>query len=225
MSQVSNRHTIMPFIAGESKPLNDQRLAKVGYKQTKKMLDAGEKAPDSICVSLPKIEAAAIETHWEALIPHVRALLETAQDGIIRGMYEAKKFDWNVFTSVSDSELDVQACVAFLEAESSGSRFSKEYLETWFDKNLRDNLFVVIAEKLGFTDPNTDQEAVIMQHLTGYRGLIAGLSGKNVSLPDPQIAGIRRALEVCSVDDDTSEKLVKKLDDMAQKKMEQLLAL
>lgn len=225
MSQVSNRHNVLPFISGESKPLNGQRLAKVGYKQTKKMQEAGEVAPESICVSLPKIPNAEIETHWQGLIPHVRTLLETAQDGIIRSLYEGKKCDRAIFSSVSDEELNVSACIAFLESEASGGRLSKEYLESWFDKNLNDNLFVVIAEKLGFNDPTDAQTEVVMKHLAGYKALIAGMSGKNLSLQQSQITGIRRALEVCSVDDETSEKLIKKLDEMEQKKVEQLLAL
>lgn len=225
MSNVSTRHAVQAFVSGESKPLSDQRLAKIGYKQTKAMTDKGEVAPESICVSLPKIESAEIERHWEALIPHVRTLLETAQDGIIRALYESKGADKNVFREVSDDELSVSACVGFLEAESSGGRLSKEYLESWFDRNLSENLFVVIAEKLGFDELTEDNTAVIQKHLNGYKGLIAGMSGKNLSLHAQQITGIRRALEVCSVDDETSGKLLRKLDEMEKAKTEQLLAL
>jgi len=224
MSNVSNRHSVIPFIATESKPLSGQRLAKVGYKQTAKMTAAGEVAPKSVCVSVPVIPAADIETYWEALVPHVRTLLENAQDGIVRSLYESRKFE---LSSVSDEDISVPQCINFLESEANGGRLTKEYLETWFMNNVRDNLFVMIAEKLGFEELSEENTVVIEQHVNSYKGIISSLSSGKTSLSAQQINGIRRAFIVSAVndEDETLCKLNKKLDDMEKAQQNMLFAL
>ena len=56
MSNISNRHTVNPFISGKSEALVQQRLCKVGYKKTK---DCPNPLP-SICVSVPHVDPSAI---------------------------------------------------------------------------------------------------------------------------------------------------------------------
>ena len=232
MSNISNRHNVLPFVAGESKPLSGQRLAKVGYKQTAAMTQKGEIAPKSICVSLPLIQKDQITQNLESLLPHIGAWLETVQDNVLRSLYEARKFD---LSSVSDEELSIGQCVNYLEAESSGGRLTKEYLESWFAGNMSDGLYVLIASKLGFVsdaqladdsasvDVSEDQDVVIQKHLNGYKALLVGLSGKNVSLSTGQIKGLRKALEICAPEGDSvAARLNQKLD-VIEKESAQLL--
>lgn len=231
MSNVSNRHTVLPFIAGESKPLSGQRLAKVGYKQTAAMTQKGEIAPKSICVSVPYFSGEQIRENLESLLPHIGNWLESVQDNVIRGIYEGRKFSLD---SVSDAEISVSQCVNFLEAESSGGRLTKEYLESWFAGNMSDGLYVLIASKLGFVsdaemqgedsiDVTEDQDIVIQKHLNGYKSLLVGLSGKNISLSTGQINGLRKALEICAPEGDSvAQRLNQKLD-VIEKESAQLL--
>jgi len=93
MSNISNRHNVQAFVAGESKALSGQRLAKVGYKQTKAITDKGEVAPKSICVSIPMFVDQDIQDNIQALLPHIGAWLETVQDNVLRSLYEARKYD------------------------------------------------------------------------------------------------------------------------------------
>jgi hypothetical protein len=85
---------------------------------------------------------------------------------------------------------------------------------------------VVIADRLGFELDTPEEEEKVSQHVNAYRDLISSLSGGKTVLEKEQIHGVRRALEVSSVDDDTSEKLLKRLDQMENKpKVTTLLAL
>ena len=225
MSNISNRHNVQPFVSGTSAPLTGQRLVKIGYKQTAVMTAAGKVAPASICVSVPPLQMSDIQQNLEALLPHISAYLETVQDGVIRSIYEGRM---HKLDSVSDDEIGIVACLAHLTATESGSRWSKEYLEAWFDRVLGDNLTVVIAEKLGFELDTPEQEETVNRHLNGYRGLFSGLAGNKVSYQPAQIAGLRRALDVCSLDSESdmiTGKVIGKLDEMekAQKMLNDML--
>ena len=231
MSNVSNRHSVFPFVSGESKALSGQRLAKVGYKQTKAMSDKGEIAPKSICVSVPMFTREDVMGNIEALIPHIGNWLESVQDNVIRGIYEGRGYNLD---SVSDAEISVSQCVSFLEADSSGGRLTKEYLESWFTANMSENLYVVIATKLGFVSEaeegeiqiNDAQDGVIQKHLNGYRSLLVSLSGNKVSLDQKQITGLRRALDVCEMSGDSvAQKLCEKLDKLEKEGKELLVDL
>lgn len=219
MSNISNRHSIQHFTAGESKPLTGQRLAKIGYKKSKDNPNPAK----SICVSVPQIVVDQISAEQiQSLMPHLISVLENAQDGIVRSLYESRDCDIAKFSSVSDEEISVNACIAFLNAESSGGRLTKEWIEHWFVQNVEDNLTVVIAEKLGFTEITEDNQVVIDKHLNAYRELMKSLGGNKISLNKAQISGLRRAIEISSVEDETAKKLTAKLNDV-EKSAEELL--
>lgn len=215
---ITNRHQLNKFIAGKSAPLSDQRLARVGYKSTKKQVARFA----SVCVSVPVITSID-ESQVEKLLPYIVEMLENAQDGIIRSLYEGRD---GMLTEVSDDEISIDSCISFLEAESAGSRLTKEYLESWFDEQMKDNLTVVIATKLGFEDMTDPQMVTVNQHLSGYRGLISSLAGGKTLLQEHQIKGLQKALEVSSVDDETGKKLSVRLHAMLNRpKIEELLEL
>lgn len=215
---ISNRHPINGFVSGKSQAMSEQRLAKVGYKSTVKN---AAKYP-SVCASVPLI-TELFEDQLTRLQPYIVTMLENAQDGIFRSLYESSG---GSLDAISDDDISIDSCIAFLEAESTGGRLNKEYLESWFDASVRDNLFVVIADKLKFTEITPEVEVVVGKHINGYRGLIASLAGGKTFLQDNQIHSLLRALEVSSVDDDTSSKLNMRLKGMLNKpKIEELLGL
>lgn len=216
MSVVSTRHNVNPFTAGKSQALNGQRLAKIGYKKTK---DQPNPLP-SVCVSVPFFQESDIKAKIDPLLDHIGEFLAGVQDKIIRSLYESSG---GQILSVSDEEISVQACINFLEAESTGGRMSAEFVGAWFDSQVKENLTVVIADKLGLSDLTDDAMETISRHLSGYRGLFCGLTGKNVFYQPAQVSGLLRALEVSSVEDEISQKLMKKLEDM--KPVEELLGL
>jgi hypothetical protein len=222
MSNVSNRHNVNLFISGESKPLTGQRLSKVGYKGTPENKARGFK---SICVSVPfvSLSQSDMDIYSEAFERLIVQSLHNAQDGIVRSLYESSN---GTISSVSDDDLSIQNCLAYIEAENNGGRLSKEFLEAWFDVAIKDNLSVVIADKLGFDDMNDTQLNVIEKHLNGYRGLISSLAGNKTMLQPNQIKSLRKVLDIATSEDDTVSKLRNKLHTMENKpKMEDLLEL
>lgn len=219
MSHFTGAHLINSFVAGKSEPLSGQRLAKIGYKSSKKQ----EAKFKSVCVSVPFVSEEMITGNINRLIPYVREMIGSAQDGIIRSLYESSG---GLRSSVSDEEISIDSVIGYLEAESTGGRLTKEFLESWFDENMRENLTVVIADKLGFEELNDMQMETIGKHLAGYKGLISSLSGGKTFLQDNQCKGLIKALEVSSVEDDTSKKLVARINGMLNKpKIEELLEL
>lgn len=215
---ISNRHQVNGFVAGKSAPMSEQRLARVGYKSTVK---TPAKYP-SVCASVPFITEFT-EDQFTRLQPYIVEMLENAQDGIFRSLYESSD---GCLEHITDDDLSIDSCIAYLEAESTGGRLTKEYLEQWFDAQMKDNLFIVVADKLGFTEITPDVEGTVNKHINAYRGMFASLSGGKTMYQEPQIKGLLRALEVSSVDDDTSKKLSVRLKGMLNRpKIEELLGL
>src|SRR5574339_1049458 len=168
MSNVSNRHTVVPFVSGKTTPLSGQRLAKVGYKTSKNQKELKFKP---IAASVPFIDDQEIIGRVHNLVPYVKTLLENTQDNIIRSLYESND---GILQSVSDEEISIDACIAFLESESNGGRLRKTDVEKWFDENVRENLFVLIADKLfsGADELTKEQEEKVEANVNAYRGTI-----------------------------------------------------
>ena len=153
MSNVSNRHAIVPFIAGTSQPLADQRLARVICKQTAKMTKEGITALPSVCASVPMIASDAIEAAIPRMLDHIRAMLEDAQDGIIRAMHESTQGNATV---VTDDDISVDQCIAFMDARAAGSRISAESVGAWFNATAKEYVVAFIADKLRFSEMTPD---------------------------------------------------------------------
>lgn len=220
MSIISSRHQITRFIAGttagSSKPMNEQRLAKIGYKSSKNQPARFQ----SVCASVPQIASSEIFGSMNELIPYVRTLLESAQDGIIRSLYESSV---GTLDGINDEEISIDACIAYLECEQNGGRLTKELLENWFVHNVQDNLSIVIAEKLHTEDLDDPRVA---QNVNVYKGLISSLAGAKTIFSDVQIKSAQKALELSSSEDEISKKLTVRLESMSKKgKIEDLLEL
>lgn len=207
---ISNRHSVVPFVSGESVPFSGQRLAKVGYKAVGP--DKKQKLP-SICLSVPALQVGEITENIDSLLPHIKQMIQDVQDKVIKSLYESSE---GQLSSVSDEEISVKACIGFLEAESEGGRLTRESVLAWFKGELEDNLTVYIAEKLGFNDPSEGQMKQIEQHVNGYREVFASLSGGATQLAIPQIKGCKKALELVAGSDTGPmvEKLGKRLEAM-----------
>lgn len=214
MSQISDRHTVVPFISGETKAFADQRLAKVGYKKTAKIPNP----LPSIAVSVPNVNPEDIVTNLQSLLPHIGTMLENVQDSVIRSLYESSE---GTLSSVADSDISVRACISFMEAESNGSRLTAEKIKTWFVSELRDNFSVVIAEKLKLDDVDSP---VVTQKLNAYQELFCALSGKQVFMSPGHITALTSAISYAeSSESEITEKLVKKLAELSAKPIEELL--
>lgn len=209
---ISNRHSIVPFIAGKTNPFAGQRLAKIGYKSSTDKATGKTIPPKfpSVAVSVPQVDDPS-DSQMLRLKPHVRAILESAQDGIIKSLYESRD---GSLTEISDDEISVDSCIAFLDAEAAGDRLKKEHIENWFDAELSENLFVLIAEKLGFNEPTQNQEAEVRKHVKIYRDVLSMLAGGKTLLQSKQITGCKTALALVDTDAGIGQKLLKRLEQM-----------
>ena len=207
MSLVSSQHSIVPFVAGKTAPFTGQRLAKIGYKSTKQ---TPAQFP-SVAVSVPPIPDSEIEYHSQALMPHVREFLAGVQDKVIRSLYESHL---GSLTSVSDAEISIAQCIAFLQTESAGGRLTKESVYQWFDSDAREILTALLADKMGFADPMTpDQEKVTALKVNAYREVCSSLSGGATNLQPAQIKSLRTLFGMCD-SSDMLGKLNARLDSM-----------
>lgn len=220
MSNVSNVHDVVPFVAGKTAPLTGQRLAKVGYKTTAK--NPAKFA--SVAVSVPQINPAHIQENLTALLPYIGTMLEETQDKVIRSLYESKD---GKLTQVTDADISIQACIAFLESEAAGDRLKKEHIEAWFDRVCKDNTFTLIAEKLGFTgDTLTDEQiAVVDKHVRTYRDILSMLAGGRTVLTPVQIKSCKTVIEVSEDDSGIGQKLIARLNALEAPKTAEFLEL
>ena len=96
-------------------------------------------------------------------------MVENAQDGVIRSLYESSD---GSLSAVSDADISIDAIIGFLEAESTGGRLTKEFIEAWFATSVHDALYVVIADKLHYDGLLTpEQECTVEKHINGYKGI------------------------------------------------------
>jgi len=146
-------------------------------------------------------------------------MLEKAQDEILRAKYEASA---GQVTEITDEEISIPACIAFLNAESAGSRLSTELIGTWFDSALSDSLTVLIADKLGFDLSTPEQEQTVSKHVKNHRDVLCMLAGKNVILAPRQSAAIQNMLELAE-EDTMHARLSAKLAALTAKKEEEFL--
>lgn len=182
MSNVSNQHNVIPFVSGESKPLSGQRLARVLYK--------GKSALRSVCVSIPPIPAEV--TADSRFVPYFVEYLESVQDKVIKGLYEARKGNLD---RVSDSDISPDAMLAYLTAESAGQRISGESIGAWFDSYVRDNLTVIVCEKLGTEDL---EDPRVHKSVEQFREILSLCAAKEIRLNDKQKHAISRMFDLAS---------------------------
>ena len=231
MSIISNIHSLVPFTSGESKPMNGQRLAKVGFKLTEAMKKAGKTALPSVCASIPFIEREEVLGNVNALLPHIGNMLEGVQDQIIRALYEGSAGQRK---EVRDEEISVQACIAFLSAEQAGSRISAESIKAWFEQGEAKNISAaIICDALKYGDQEEwtpEQEATILKHVGVYCEVFQMLAGKNLnrgSFSDKQWQRLNQILELLqseNPEDAFAKKLADKMDVISKAvKVEELI--
>ena len=217
MSVISNVHTLFPFVSGESKPMNGQRLAKVGFKNTKAMEAKGLKALPSVCASVPFLSRDEVLGQIDALLPHVGTMLENVQDQIIRGLYEGKK---GQLENVRDEDISVAQCIAFLEAEATGSRLSSESIKAWFAASLASQFSqIIIMDALKYgTEPDAlteEQTQTVQKHVGVYGDVMAMLAGKGLtrsSFSDKQWARLTQILDL-TLEESPEDSFAQKLKD------------
>ena len=133
-------YSLTPFISGSSAPRAGERLVKVWYKNTEK-----RKARfPSVCVSIPPVTEIE-EENLDALLPFVVEMLQETQDKIIKSLYESSA---GVLRTLEETDISTHACISYLSAQRNP--LTPESVKAWFEKEIQENLTVLLAEKLGY---------------------------------------------------------------------------
>lgn len=154
MSNIGNTHSVTHFVRGQSKPLANQTLIKVGYKSTKNR-KTGETIPakyKAICVSLPNLSFENIADNMRVKVNALALdILNETRSEILKNMYETRKGE---LFSVSTDEMGLESLFGYLDSKG---RISAESIGKWFDENCADNLALRAAIVCKY-QPDTDTE-------------------------------------------------------------------
>lgn len=215
MSNLFNTHAVINYTSGKTKPLEGQRLAKITYKVDK----ATGVKPASKAVSIPVISFAMIEPHLASLKDEIVALVHKAQDGLIRSKVEAGA------SEVQEQDCNMQATIAYMLEESG--RLTGDTIREWFNEALRDNLMMVVADKLGIGDtPTKEQSDKLAKYIKGYEDTFAKLASGAASFTDMQKQNMLKALELVDDEEDSLKaRFTVRLQKAKEKDEELLLAL
>lgn len=126
MSIVSNIHQFAP-LDKDSKPLDGQRLVRIIAKKNREGEYQSEHLQGSLCVSVPWVDQDAVVSVIDKLMPHVMGMVRDTQDKIIREFrieHGRNEVPGHIF--------DMNAVVAYLDADAAGDRVTSEYLQEWF---------------------------------------------------------------------------------------------
>lgn len=213
MSIIDNaNHNVVSYVSGVTKPFTGQRLAVATYKTSKDKdsMFFGVKR-DSKAVSLPVIQDDVITANLVALMPHVRSMLEVAQDKIFR---EALDASGNV-VSVSNESLSIAAICEFLDNSNESGRLTKESVGKWFDESIADSLMIALADKLGISDTPTQAENAKVEMISKeFRAKVAALAGGATSY-DPNTANsLLKCLALASDSDVLAGRFTSRLNKM-----------
>jgi len=218
MSLLQQTHTFVSFDSKTSTAASGQRLAKVLYK-TQRGGKIVENARKSICVSVPVLDAIS-DSQLQALVPHITAMLENAQDGVIKDRYEAGGI------SVSDSELSVDSCIAFLDSDARGDRLTKEMIASWFYGSIAEILTVALGEKMQLSDNASEiQLKRLEQSVNVYRDKFCSLAGGRTSFSVEIASKLHKVLELGDVADAMLVRFKNRLEKMMKQEVELLEAL
>ena len=208
------------FLPYDSKaPVTEKgfRTAKLTYKSTAKN---PAKMPNA-CVLVQPITSPDITGHITALIPHITTMCENAQDAILRAQYESNA------GSVNKDTINLDAIIAYLDAEATGNRMTKDSILEWFDAEMKDTLTVLIADKMNITDEPTDKQTDDINRIIAvYRGKYGALSSGATIYQPTDVERLVSAIEKTEVSESLyGSRLLSRLNGMNKKEEELLLSL
>lgn len=184
MSNVSNRHGFQK-LEKNSKPLSGQRLVRLIAKKDKSGDYASGNLVESLFVSIPPVNTDEITIHIGSLIPHIVSMLEGVQSEIIREYRIEHGSD-----SIDESEFEIDKCIAFLDSQSTGSRLTTEYLQSWFIEMYSDSAAEFIAKMNKCEVEELSEEQ--LKKVSVLRDMFAGFASARYSPDIPKCKAMMR---------------------------------
>lgn len=181
ISGITNRHQFTK-LEKNSRPLSGQRLVRLIAKKDKDGNYASDNLRESLAISIPPADSEALVNAIPSLIVHIQSMIEGVQKELI-SEYRIKTGD----SSVDESEFTIAKCVEYLDAASTGSRLTTEYLQQWFSENYSDAAkeFIATALKLN-SDASQwmeEQVKIVNSKVNLIRDMFSGFASARYS-PD-----------------------------------------
>jgi hypothetical protein len=209
MSNFDNAHNVVEYVSGSTKAYAGQRLAKVMFKAVKDS-EGNLVKRSNLAVSLPLVASDDLHSRMIALLPHVRAMVEKVQDSIVRERVLAGS------VLINGSELDLAACIEYMNSDAVGERLTKESIGIWFGESVADNLALAFSEKLGIGDnPTAEESAKVLAIVADYSAKLQMLAGGKTSFSPDVAMKISKALSIACPDDELAGKFMIRLGKMA----------
>lgn len=213
MSTLSTTHDVVSNADKKAKAFEGQRLVSLWFKQSKEQKAQGVEAKKPVAVSVPVLSLS--NEQLVTVKAYVVSYFQSVQDKIIRSKVEDDA------SFITDSDISLEACIAFLEEDSKGARLNGEAIGEWFTETLADVLTVAFAEKLGVSDTPTEYETKKLETLVGmYKTKFASLASPKTSYPKEVSENLLKALELVGDDDILAAKFKARLTGMTQDSIE-----
>jgi hypothetical protein len=175
---IGSNHIVSKLEKNSKALAADQRLARVIAKKNKEGEYESENLNESKCVSIPRIIAVS-ESELKALSPHITAMLNDAQDQLIR------EYIINGASSINDEQISVSECIKYLDDSAKGGRITSEYMQKWFMETYAEPAaeFVVELAKFDGNSLTDAQLEVVEKKVNVIRDMFAGFASPKYS-PD-----------------------------------------
>lgn len=212
---ITNAHQFVP-LEKNTKALNGQRLVRLIAKSSRK---EGEKNPnlqESLAVSIPPVTMEQVAEVIDQLIPHVIGMVQDAQDKIIR--------EWRLESGrdeISDEQISIAACIAWMNDNATGERVTKEYLADWFSAEYSN----VCRDWINAIAGGNISDVVVEQKTNLMRDMISGWASGKYSPNIPSLRAQLRFIDHCIAEDVADARMNSihtRAADMLRKKEEEL---
>jgi predicted XRE-type DNA-binding protein len=155
MSVISNIHTAQVYDAKTSKPFDGQRLVVTIAKKDKDG-NYGQHLQQTMCTSIPMLTSDGIDFNDKSVQFHAVEYFKTIQNQIIADSIK------NGTKSFASHELEQNAILAYLEAETVGDRWTSERVAQWFESNIAIPFTEKLMEK-GMDDATINERLKVTQ--------------------------------------------------------------
>ena len=213
--QTSGFH-VFQVLTDSVKPAENHRLSLIMYKTPKdKKNDATYVRPNNMAVSVPRIKVSVTPA---CLQDALQACFEDLQDSLIRKLYEDAREAGKSVVSLSDAQIDFQACADFSAANAVNGKLSKDLLNKWFDESLAETLTVALANALKLPDEPSEAEAAKLEAaVLQHKKLIVELASPRANMPESVAKSLQKAVALAE-DDKVKHSLQSKLNVFLQPK-------
>jgi len=197
--------------------IENTRIVKCLYQVSPK---TGKKIAENSYIRVPcdHITEDLIAERIAELAPYFVSYLQSVEDVIIKEAHKNGQTNFHIPSLGLDKILEV------LEESEVSGRFTKEGLEAWFDKEIRENLETLVFVKMGLDENSNEADlhklGVI---INAYKVKFCSLASPKVVLKEEDCLALMNVIAKCDENESlVGKKLKVKLEGM-NKKVEEVL--